>query len=384
MPSDGYILISQEETMISIGIDSKDESKAIRIYGDEETYKKSLKKGTHKIYLFDGAGAHFFKNEYATIHYAIYVDQVITDNKDETPQSGDYKYYIIDETSCGIKSYVGKSEEVTVPSEIEGYKVTVIGSSAFSKCKKLKKIVIPKEVQKINAYAFWSCKNLSVITFESDSQLEKIGESAFYECKSLSKITIPKSVTKIGDGAFWLCEGLTSVTFESGIDLQKIGWLTFSECGNLKKIEIPRSVQKIGNNAFEYCKKLSKVTFEANSKLETIGDSAFSDCVSLTKIVFPKNLTKVGDNAFFNCKKLTSVDAGSKLQYIAEAAFEDCVKLKRITLMSKSIKKIEEDAFDGINKNAVFIVPSSKLTKYQKLLTKKAGFKSSMKIKAKA
>ena len=41
MPSDGYIIISHEETMISIGIDSINESKAHKIYG-EENYKVNL------------------------------------------------------------------------------------------------------------------------------------------------------------------------------------------------------------------------------------------------------------------------------------------------------------------------------------------------------
>mgnify|MGYP002508315556 CR=1 FL=1 len=59
----------------------------------------------------------------------IYVDK---DDEGTTPIQNDYKYYVIDEQSCGIKSYVGKSSEIVIPSEINGYRVMVIGQKCFA------------------------------------------------------------------------------------------------------------------------------------------------------------------------------------------------------------------------------------------------------------
>lgn len=331
MPSDGYIIISHEETMISIGIDSTDEFNAHRIYGEDE-YKVNLKKGNHRIYLFDGAGTRFFENEYATVHYKIYIDK---DNDTETsPMQDDYKYYVIDEQSCGIKSYVGKSSEIVIPSEINGYRVIVIGQKCFANRDFIKKITIPKSIQEIEDEAFSECYSLSSVTFGDGSQLKKMGEDIF------------------------------------------------SDCEDLKKVVLPKSIQKIEDSAFMYCRKLSEVTFESGNKVQKIGEDAFSECTNLKKIVIPKNVKTIAGGAFYNCKNMVSItfQSGSKLQKIGEEAFSDCKKLKKITLTSKKIKSIGEDAFYGINKKAVIKVPGSKAAKYKKLLGKKAGIKPTMKI----
>lgn len=382
MPSDGYIIISHEETMISIGIDSINESKAHKIYG-EENYKVNLAEGKHKIYLFDGAGAHFFQNEYATIHYKIYVDYVDKDDDEgTTPIQNDYKYYMIDEQSCGIKSYIGKSSEIVIPSEIDGYRVMVIGQKCFANRDFIKKITIPKSIQEIEDEAFSECYSLSAVTFGNGSQLKKMGEDIFSDCEDLKKVVLPKNLKKIEAGTFSGCKKLSGITFESGSKLQSIGEDAFSGCKNLKKIVLPKSVQKIEDSAFMYCKKLFAVTFEPDSKLQKIGEDAFSECTNLKKIVIPKNVKTIAGGAFYNCKNLVSVtfQSGSKLQKIGEEAFSDCAKLKKITLTSKKIKSIVEDAFYGISKKAVIKVPGSKIKKYKKLLGKKAGIKPTMKI----
>ncbi len=385
MPSDGYIIISQEETMVSIGIDTANESKAQKIYG-EEKYKVNLAEGKHKIYLFDGAGARFFEKEYATIHYKIYVDYIDKGDDAETIRmQDDYKYYVIDEQSCGIKSYIGESVEIVIPSEISGYKVTVIGEKCFANRDFIKKITIPECVQEIEDRAFSDCYSLSTITFGVDNQLQKIGEEVFSDCENLQKIVIPKNVKKIEMGTFFGCKKLSSVAFESGSKAQSIGEDAFRECKSLKKIVIPKSVQKIEDSAFMYCKKLSGITFESSSKLQKIGEEAFSECTNLKSVVIPKNVKTIAGGAFYDCKNMVRITfkPESKLQKIGEEAFSDCEKLKQITLTSKVIKSIGEDAFYGINKKAVIKVPGSKVAKYKKLLGKNVGIKTSMKIVAK-
>lgn len=131
----------------------------------------------------------------------------------------------------------------------------------------------------------------------------------------------------------------------------------FKNCKKLKKVTVGKNITSIGSNAFYGCTKLTTVTCKGTA-VKTIGAGAFRNCTSLKKITIPKAVTTIGKNAFRNCKKLST-----------------------ITIKSKTLKKVGSKAFTNINKQAKFIVPKTKLKTYKKLLTKKTGYKSTMKIK---
>lgn len=95
---------------------------------------------------------------------------------------------------------------------------------------------------------------------------------------------------------------------------------------------------------------------------------------------FKYSVTQIKSSAFQNCKKLKKVTIGSNVKKIGAKAFYGCSKLKSVTIKSKKITSIKSKAFKGIYKKAKIKVPSSKKTKYKKLL-KKAGVKSTMVIR---
>ena len=76
--------------------------------------------------------------------------------------------------------------EVTVPSELEGRKVTVIAKDAFKGCQ-------------------------TVVNVKIENGIQTIGESAFASCPALMRIEIPESVTSIEDLAFSDCNILYDV-----------------------------------------------------------------------------------------------------------------------------------------------------------------------------
>ncbi|MGN0633628.1 MAG: leucine-rich repeat domain-containing protein [Oscillospiraceae bacterium] len=90
---------------------------------------------------------------------------------------GDYIYWVLDDGTVKISSYTGNGGAVTIPSTIDGKKVTTVSSTSFNSNPRVTSVTIPD----------------SVTIIES---------SAFANCRNLSSITIPDSVTSIGGGAF--------------------------------------------------------------------------------------------------------------------------------------------------------------------------------------
>ena len=138
---------------------------------------------------------------------------------------GDYEYSVLDDGTVEISKYIGSDEEVTIPSTIDGKKVTSIGDFAFCYCESLESVTIPNSVT-------------------------SIGACAFHSCESLTSVTIPDSVTSIGYGAFSDCTSLTSVTIPDSVT--SIGEWAFSDCTSLESVTIPDSVTSIGDDALGF------------------------------------------------------------------------------------------------------------------------------------
>ena len=72
----------------------------------------------------------------------------------------------------------------------EDLTVEEIGTSAFSGCKKLKKMVIPESVKNVEGYAFMDCEDLEEVVFEG--KLEEIGYDVFLRSNpQISGLNLP-------------------------------------------------------------------------------------------------------------------------------------------------------------------------------------------------
>lgn len=100
---------------------------------------------------------------------------------------------------------------------------------------------IPRYVKKIKRWAFRNCKELSSITFESDSSLEIIEPGVFEYCEKLSSIIFPPSLKKIGD---------------------------LKKCINLKYVKFLSNFIEIDSFPFRYCEKLEVVSFPNAKELK--------------------------------------------------------------------------------------------------------------------
>ena len=153
--------------------------------------------------------------------------------------------------------------------------ITVIGEEGFQQCTNLENVVFSEGLQKIGASAFENCTKLTEVELP---ETLKIMENDYYGgsfsgCKNLKKVNIPKTLEK-GYWAFQNCSSLTQIDWKDGIT--KIPEGLFKECSGLKSITIPDSVTEIEKGAFYQCSSLAEVYLP--NGLKKIGDSVFDKC----------------------------------------------------------------------------------------------------------
>jgi hypothetical protein len=208
----------------------------------------------------------------------------------------------------------------------EGSRLAIIGRSAFSSAMLLS-ICIPASVRVIGKCCFMRCALLSMLEFQSGSNLTRIGKSAFACRRSLDSLCIPTLVERIGAWAF-LESGITEISVDEnnayfrvagGFPLDSSGNChgvshgdtleiprgatgivarAFSRCRMPWSVRIPASVESIGSRCFEDCGCLSIVSFAPGSKLTRIEGRTFRHCQCLKTFCIPESVEQVDASGF--------------------------------------------------------------------------------------
>lgn len=85
--------------------------------------------------------------------------------------------------------------EVVIPEGVE-----TIESNWFSHSD-IESVTIPKSVKVIEKYAFYKCEKLNRVSFQEESQLERIGQGCFWGT-GIQRIVIPRGVKEIQEHTF--------------------------------------------------------------------------------------------------------------------------------------------------------------------------------------
>ncbi len=157
---------------------------------------------------------------------------------------GQYQYSVHSDGTAEITGFEGVSMTLKIPSEIDGYKVTKIGNSAFSRATNAYRVIIPEGVTDIEDFAFDGAYSIESVILPNS--LESIGAYAFRTCP-IKSITIPDNVKSIGYFAFGAFKTLTNVKLGKGIE--KLGVNAFYKTDELV---ISGYIDTI---AFNYAKK---------------------------------------------------------------------------------------------------------------------------------
>ena len=119
-------------------------------------------------------------------------------------------------TITGLTSEGEKRRILTIPSEIDGVKITRVGSSSFSENTALQEVVISDGITFIGENAFYDCSSLTKVTMPST--LEIIDDNAFSFCMLLKEISLPKTISLIDENAFEFCESLEKIIYDGSYE----------------------------------------------------------------------------------------------------------------------------------------------------------------------
>ena len=286
---------------------------------------------------------------------------------------GDFTYTVYDGTAT-ISGYKGSAEEVTIPSSINGYRVTKIRSYAFQNRTALKKVTVPDGVESIGRSAFSGCTSLAtvslpdsltsigVLAFNNTSLINgesnyvdrvlyighfliiakkdvagsytvkngtvTIADNAFQNCALLSGVTLPDTLNSIGNSAFSGCTALKGFTIPSSVTT--IGGRALYNCSGVKELSIPDSVKSVGGNAF-YGTGLWNDASNWENGVLYIGKyliKAKNDAASYFKI--KEGTACIADGAFMNFTALRSVSIPKTVTDVVYSAFYNCSSLKKV------------------------------------------------------
>lgn len=307
----------------------------------------------------------------------------------EVRVSSNGEKYVVNEENetCEFIGYENNTDaKIVVPSEIDGYPVTLISGGAFSSsetvtdliisdgiiaidcyafdgCVNLKSITIPSSVTSIGAGAFRGCENLKSVylsdiaawcnthlglfnPFEIESILIMEANSPFYYGADLylsgeivRELVIPADVTTISMAAFAGCASIETLRVSKGVT--QIGQYAFDNCSNLKNVYIPDTVTNIDKFTFHDCTSLASlyitdvsawVKADIQSNPLGYGADLYLNGELLTDLVIPSDIAVVENDSFRGCTSIVSVTIPDGVSAIDEQAFTGCTNLTKVEI----------------------------------------------------
>lgn len=254
-----------------------------------------------------------------------------------------------------------------------------------------KKLVLPKETKRIEAFAFYPCYGIKQIVWPE--ALEYIGSHALAGNK-VEPMVVPETVKTLGDRAFadnvWeartyyfqtktppACEGnpFDGIIFDKSTVYVPKGCrdvyakdAPWSRFGKIEEYEEPIVIipptrydfEKDGlyYNVISEQDKTCEVSYDLDLVMETRTYSGVIDIPETVRYGL-NSYTVVGieDCAFLDTK-IESITLPNTIEYIGEAALGDCKRLKSLTIPDK-IKVIGSAAFSGCARLTKLVIPET-------------------------
>ncbi len=265
-------------------------------------------------------------------------EEITEEATSPTTEDGLYKYKDNGDGTVMIIDFVPTSEyegALTIPSEIDGMKVTYIGNGAFVNANNVTSIIIPATVDSMGECVFMQCTSLEEFIVEEgnpyfstteDGVLLADGDAFLYAypaAKAADSYTVPEGVDEIAPGCFSHAE-LKAVILPEGVYGVDAWAFAYAD---VESVQLPDSLRYIDDYAFAYCRSLREV--DLGNGLTEIWNASFACCVALQEITFPDTLTTIGQSAFLGTS-LPSVTIPASVTEISYHAFGYDTNFKQI------------------------------------------------------
>lgn len=304
-----------------------------------------------------------------------------------------------------IKDYLGDASRVTIPTHINGKRVSNLASFALKKCK-ASIVQIPGSFEYVAGHLGYENTNIQTVIIGEG--VKTIGESCFSFVKSLKNVCVSQSVIEVGRTAFEY-----TPWFESQKDYVIIGSVLVKMKDSCVVLNVPHGVKAVGEVVAVFNHRLRKVIlpetvttlypsafsgrgneniqeFIFTDSLVNIGhfafgrnkwtaqfdgkpmiinnqllsydttestvtvpdgvvkicDEAFKDNDKLRKVILPDSIKSLGVEAFSRCKNLTSINLPEGIERLEKGCFYDCKKLANVTIPD-SVVYIGRSAFNS-------------------------------------
>lgn len=267
--------------------------------------------------------------------------------------AGAYKYKVNGDGTVTITKFIGSKNvaNVSIPSHLNGRKVSVIGKKAFSGLDKLRRVKIPRGVKRVKSSAFSGCYRLSAVSLPST--LKRVDGSAFYGAP-IKNLKLPSHLNKIGWFAFgytrcvtlprtmksfeWrdyvsgdgtctlakikVAKGSKYFSFKNGVlyNKKKTHLVYYLPSNSRNTFKVPNSVRVIEQFAFDYCFGLNKVRL--GNKVTTFAKGAFLGTNVGETFTLPSTMRRLGAYSISYSTKQLVV----KSKKLTARNVKDCLK----------------------------------------------------------
>lgn len=238
---------------------------------------------------------------------------VNADSSTSITNSDGFVYTVKDDGTAEIVGYTGNEKELYVPSQLDGYPVTSLGTLALSALS-LRKIELPGTLRVIGSQALAFNNPLTEVVIPEG--VEELGFGILWDCQKLKTVTIPDSVTKVGDAIIGGTSKPINVIFsENSQVLEMIDGVLFSKTDRRliwypssrkgKEYIVPDGTKMIGTWVFQPGTKLERIILPES--VEKIGMEAFAGLTKLRRINVPSKVTNL-ETVFVTLDALEQID----------------------------------------------------------------------------
>ncbi len=205
-------------------------------------------------------------------------------------------------SSIGEYAFMNCSNLATCQIDTDGSRLTTLKKGIFKDCRELKYVVFPGSVTTGDwTDMFSGCVKLA--SSNLPTAVTSVGNYAYYDCKNLSLLRLHDGIVSIGTSAFYNCYLLELDDVDFG-SVTYIGASAFENCRKLDSIRAEKATF-IGANAYDGCTVLKELT-SGNEPVSSVADSTVRANVTILNVA--ENVGAVDPSDYLaGCTSLVSV-----------------------------------------------------------------------------